>query len=48
MNPPVHNLKLSASKDGVVTLEVRAKPNAKNSAVGGVHEGALEMRLAAR
>jgi hypothetical protein len=47
MNPPVHNLKLSASKDGVVTLEVRAKPNAKNSA-GGVHEGALEMRLAAR
>jgi len=47
MSTPAHDLKLSVSKDGPVTFEVRAKPNAKRSAVTGVREGALEVRIAA-
>jgi uncharacterized protein len=47
MNPPVHDLKLSISKDGSISFEVRAKPNAKRSAIAGVREGALEVRVAA-
>jgi uncharacterized protein len=41
------DLRLSLSKDGAVTFEVRAKPNAKRSAIAGVREGALEVRVAA-
>jgi uncharacterized protein (TIGR00251 family) len=47
MSPSTHDLKLSVSKDGAVTFEVRAKPNAKKSAIAGVREGALEVRVAA-
>ena len=43
--PPT--LKLSVSKDGGVTFEVRAKPSAKKNAIVGVREGALEVRVAA-
>jgi hypothetical protein len=47
VSSPAPTLKLSVSKDGAVTFEVRAKPNAKRSAVTGVREGALEVRIAA-
>jgi uncharacterized protein (TIGR00251 family) len=43
----VHDLKLSLSKDGSVTFDVRAKPDAKRSAVMGVREGALDVKVAA-
>ena len=48
MSAAVGDLKLTLSKDGAVTFEVRAKTSAKRSAVAGVREGALEVRLAAR
>jgi uncharacterized protein (TIGR00251 family) len=47
MSSPAHELKLSLSRNCAVTFEVRAKPNAKRSAIAGVREGALEVRLAA-
>src|SRR5580698_1022792 len=47
MSSPAHELTLSVSKDGAVTFGVRVKPNAKRSAIAGVREGALEVRLAA-
>jgi uncharacterized protein len=47
MSTPAHDLKLSVSKDGAVTFGVRATPNAKKSAITGVREGALEVRVAA-
>src|ERR1700733_16279656 len=40
-------LKLSVSRDGGVTFGVHAKPNAKRSAITGVRDGALEVRVAA-
>jgi uncharacterized protein (TIGR00251 family) len=40
-------LKLSR-KDAWVEFEVRAKPNAKHSAIVGAREGVLEVRVAAR
>jgi hypothetical protein len=48
MSPPAPTPKLSVSKNGAVAFEVRAKPNAKRSAITGVREGALEVRVAAR
>jgi uncharacterized protein (TIGR00251 family) len=48
MSAASNDLKLSVSKDGAVTFEVRAKPNAKRSAITGVREGALEVRVAAQ
>jgi uncharacterized protein (TIGR00251 family) len=47
MSSAAPDLKLSLSRDDVVTFEVRAKPNARRSAVVGVREGALEVRVAA-
>jgi hypothetical protein len=47
VSPPAASLKLSVSKDSAVTFEVRAKPNAKRSAITGVRDGALEVRVAA-
>lgn len=47
MSSPAQELKVSLSKNGAVTFEVRAKPNAKKSAIAGVREGALEVRVAA-
>ena len=44
---PPDDLRLSLSKDGGVMFEVRAKPNAKRSAVMGIRDGALEVRVAA-
>lgn len=40
-------LRISGSGDGPVTFDVWAKPNARKSAVTGVRDGALEVRLAA-
>jgi uncharacterized protein (TIGR00251 family) len=41
------SLKLTVAKDGSVTVDVRAKPNAKKSAITQEREGALEVRVAA-
>jgi uncharacterized protein len=40
-------LRLTVKGDGV-EFEVRAKPNAKRTAIVGVREGILDVRLAAR
>lgn len=40
-------LRIGVSRDGSVTFDVWAKPNARKSAVTGVRGGALEVRLAA-
>ena len=40
-------LKLYVTREGGVRFEVRAKPNARKNHVGGVHEGALVVHVAA-